>query len=54
MLNKTDDGLFILEVEEKLLLTDLESPTTINCILTLPGTDYSKRKTAVFYGKKFY
>lgn len=44
-------GLFELTVERQLPKTELESPTTINCILSLPGTDYTKKRETIFYGK---
>lgn len=45
------DGLYDSSVDSVVPLADLESPTTINCILTLPGTNYTKKRETIFYGK---
>lgn len=48
------DGLYDSSVETVVATADLESPTTINCIFSLPGTNYTKKRETIYYGKIFF
>jgi len=48
------DGLFDVKVVAKYPRNALKSETIINCQLTLPGTDYSKKQETVYYGKQSF
>jgi hypothetical protein len=45
------DDLFDVKVLAKYPKNALKSETIINCQLTLPGTEYSKKQETVYYGK---
>jgi hypothetical protein len=45
------DGLFDVKVIAKYPKNALKSETIINCQLTMPGTDYSKKQETVYYGE---
>lgn len=46
------DGLFDVKVVAKYPKVALKSETIINCQLTMPGTDYTKKQETVYYGKR--
>lgn len=48
-----EDGHFEVIVNARVPRQKMESPTTIKCILTIPDTNYSKKKESIFYGKFF-
>ncbi|XP_059607749.1 uncharacterized protein LOC132255655 isoform X2 [Phlebotomus argentipes] len=45
-----DDGHFEVIVNARVPREKMDSPTTIKCILTIPGTNYSRKKESIFYG----
>ncbi|XP_055705366.1 uncharacterized protein LOC129803058 isoform X2 [Phlebotomus papatasi] len=45
-----EDGHFEVIVNARVPRQKMESPTTIKCILTIPDTNYSKKKESIFYG----
>ncbi|XP_055693411.1 uncharacterized protein LOC129795895 isoform X2 [Lutzomyia longipalpis] len=45
-----DDGHYEVIVNARVPRQKMESPTTIKCILTIPGTSYSRKKESIFYG----
>ncbi|GAB0089518.1 uncharacterized protein DMENIID0001_040750 [Sergentomyia squamirostris] len=46
-----DDGLFEVTATARVPRQRLESPTTIRCILSIPGTTYTRRKESIFYDR---
>lgn len=48
------DGLYEAIVRVKIPKINLKSPTAINCVLTIPGTNYTKKRETIFYGKLFH
>lgn len=48
---QSNDGLYEAMVRVKIPKTSLKSPTAINCVLTIPGTNYTKKRETIFYGK---
>lgn len=52
--NRNNEGLYDITVERKLREENLESPINIKCILSLPGTNYTKKKEAIYYGENFF
>lgn len=45
---KDTKGPFDVTATSKKALDEIESPATVTCILTIPGTDYEKREETVF------
>lgn len=45
------DGLFDVKVVAKYPKNALKSETIINCQLSMPGTDYNKKRETVYYGR---
>lgn len=48
---QSNDGLYEAIVRVKIPKISLKSPTAINCVLTIPGTNYTKKRETIFYGK---
>lgn len=48
---QSNDGLYEAIVRVKIPKINLKSPTAINCVLTIPGTNYTKKRETIFYGK---
>lgn len=48
---QSNDGLYEAIVRVKVPKVSLNSPTAINCVLTIPGTNYTKKRETIFYGK---
>lgn len=44
------DGLFDVKILSKLPQDALKSETIINCQLSLPNTNYSRKRETVYYG----
>ena len=44
------DGLFDVKIFSKLPQDALKSETIINCQLTLPNTNYLRKRETVYYG----
>lgn len=51
---QSNDGLYEAIVRVKIPKISLKSPTAINCVLTIPGTNYTKKRETIFYGKWFF
>lgn len=49
---RRDNGLYDIDAEQTVKLSDMPCPTTIRCTLSLHGTNYTSRIEAIFYGKK--
>lgn len=49
-----EDGLYDYVARVEVDKEPLESPTTFNCMLSLPGTNYTKKRELLFYGKSFF
>lgn len=49
--NLSSNGLYSYTTKGHVRRDRIESPTNINCALTLPGTGYRKRREAIYYGK---
>lgn len=49
--NLCEDGLYDTYVIGTIVKDSLESPTAINCILSIPKTNYTKRKETIYYGE---
>lgn len=52
--NLCEDGLYDTYVIGTIVKDSLESPTAINCILSIPKTNYTKRKETIYYGEWDY
>lgn len=52
-MGQSDDGLYEAIVRVKIPKINLKSPSAINCVLTIPGTNYTKKQETIFYGKAF-
>ncbi|CAD7089041.1 unnamed protein product [Hermetia illucens] len=48
-LKKMPNHLYSGNVTVELPRSQIESPTPINCVLTLPGSNYTKRRETIFY-----
>ena len=48
---QSNDGLYEAIVRVKIPKISLKSPTAINCVLTIPGTNYTKKRETIYYGK---
>lgn len=49
--HKHIDGLYDTSVSAYISRHDIESPTTINCVLSVPKTNYVKKKETIYYGE---
>lgn len=49
--SQSNDGLYEAIVRVKIPKINLKSPTAINCVLTIPGTNYTRKRETIFYGK---
>lgn len=45
------DGLYDTSVSAFISRHDIESPTTINCVLSVARTSYVKKKETIYYGE---
>lgn len=43
------NGLYSSNVFVEINSTNIISPTTIYCLLTIPSTDYTKKRESLFY-----
>lgn len=50
-LDQTPSGLYSMTVRTRIPRDQLESPTPITCAFFLLGTNYTKRRETIFYGK---
>jgi hypothetical protein len=48
----TATGTYFTSIHGKIQQSLLKSETSINCVLSIPGTNYTRRKEAIYYGKK--
>lgn len=46
-----ENNLFNVSVSGSIPKEELESPTTIECFLTVPETNYTKKRSTIYYGK---
>lgn len=49
--HRDDDGLYNVEAERKVQISQMTCPTTIRCTLSLLDTNYTRRVEAIFYGE---
>ncbi|EDS40717.1 conserved hypothetical protein [Culex quinquefasciatus] len=45
-----ENNLFNVSVSGSIPKEELESPTTIECFLTVPETNYTKKRSTIYYG----
>lgn len=48
---RDDDGLYTVQAERKVQISQMTCPTTIRCTLSLLDTNYTRRVEAIFYGE---
>lgn len=51
-MDQNASGLYSMTVRTRIPREKLESPTPITCAFYLHGTNYTKRRETIFYGKK--
>lgn len=49
--HRGDDGLYTVQAERKVQISQMICPTTIRCTISLLGTNYTRRVEAIFYGE---
>jgi hypothetical protein len=47
----TATGMYFVSLHGKVHQSLLKSETSINCVLSIPGTNYTRRKEAIYYGE---
>jgi hypothetical protein len=48
---ETTTGMYFASIHGKIHQSLLKSETSINCVLSIPGTNYTRRKEAIYYGE---
>lgn len=44
------NGLYQFKVRTEISVDTIQLPASLYCILTVPGTDYVKRRETIYYG----
>jgi hypothetical protein len=48
-----ENGFYNKSIMARIDKSFIDSPSTINCILEINGTDYIKKRRFIYYGEKY-